>query len=69
MKFIKINNRILDNETLRKEKLLVKNHMIICIHDLVNVYGFEKTRRGFVNKNLNMRLELKFSKVEKEVIV
>ncbi|MFH1770171.1 MAG: hypothetical protein ABH828_01300 [archaeon] len=43
--------------------------MIICIHDLVNVYGFEKTRRGFVNKNLNMRLELKFSKPVKEEFV
>lgn len=69
MTFVKINNRILDYSKHSRECLLVKNHIIISIYDLVKVYGFEKTRQGFVNKDLNLKLNLKFEKLEKEVFV
>ena len=67
--FIKINNWILDQNKLKKQQLIIKNHIIISIYDLLQIYGFKKTRDGFMNSDLNLRLELKFSKAEKEIIV
>ncbi|MFH1590153.1 MAG: hypothetical protein ABIB43_06315 [archaeon] len=67
--FVKINNRILDQDKLKRESLLVKNHIIISIHDLLRPYGFEKKRIGFVNEDLNMKIKFKFDKIEKEEII
>ena len=67
--FIKVNNRILDQTKLRMQQLIIKNHIIISIYDLLQIHGFKKTRNGFVNKDLNLKLDLKFDKAEKEIIV
>ncbi|MBU0471337.1 MAG: hypothetical protein KKF89_04300 [Nanoarchaeota archaeon] len=69
MLFVQFNNRILDYSKLRRERIIVQNHMLISVCDLLRTYGFEKTRNGFVNKDLNMKIKLKFDKVEKEVFV
>jgi len=39
------------------------------MYDVLRIYGFTKKRNGFVNKDLNLRLELKFDKLEKEEFV
>ena len=69
MNFVKINNRILDKCKLRRQQLIIKNHIILSIYDLLQILGFKKTRNGFVNKDLNLKLDLKFDKAEKEIIV
>ena len=67
--FVKIKNRILDKKKLQEQQLIVKNHIILSIYDILSIYGFEKTRHSFVNKELNMKLELKFGKAEEEEFV
>ena len=50
----------------------------MVLKDHINVYpghgpqttiGFEKKNNSFVNKDLNLKLELKFEKLEEEIFV
>jgi len=65
--FIKIKNRILDKNKLREQQLIVRNHIILSIYDILSIHGFVKNREGFIHKDLNMKMELKFGKAEEEI--
>jgi|FLOH01.1.fsa_nt_gi hypothetical protein len=67
--FIKIQNRILDKDKLRRQQTIVKNHIIISIYDLLRIHGFEKMNDSFTNKDLNLNLNFEFENLEKETIV
>ncbi|MAG38458.1 hypothetical protein CMO90_00035 [Candidatus Woesearchaeota archaeon] len=69
MTFIKINDRILDYNKHNKELLLVKNHVLISIYEVLRIYGFAKHECSFVNKDLNLSLKFKFEKLEEEKFV
>jgi len=69
MKFIKVNNQILDYDKHKEELLFVRNDILLYIEELVRAYGFEKEKDFFVNKNLNLKLKLRFEKLEKELFV
>ncbi|MBU1202413.1 MAG: hypothetical protein KJ583_01105 [Nanoarchaeota archaeon] len=69
MKFIKVNNRILDYEKHKEELSFVKNDILLYIDELVRAYGFEREKNSFVNKSLNLKLELKFEALDEEVFV
>lgn len=69
MSFVKIKNRVLDQQVLERKQILVKNHIIISIKELLQSYGFEKRGELFVNEEINMRIDVEFDKLEKEIIV
>ncbi|NQU98739.1 hypothetical protein HQ533_04685 [Candidatus Woesearchaeota archaeon] len=69
MTFIKINNKIQDYRKHKREIFLTKNHIIISIYDILVPHGFEKHGKNFINKDLNLKLDLKFEKLEEEVFV
>ncbi len=70
VRFVKINNRILDYGVHRKESSIAKKDIIFYIAELLSAYGFEqKDGCCFENKGLNLKLELCFSRCEKEVFV
>ncbi len=67
--FVKINNRILDFNELVKDRILVKNHLIIQLEELLKIYGFEKELDEYVNEDLNCKIIFELIKDKKEVFV
>ena len=69
MKFVKINGRILDYDEYIREALLIKNHLIISLHDVFKEHGFVGRKNCFVNKDLNIKICIRFEKVTSEMFV
>ncbi len=67
--FVKINNRILDFNELVKDRILVKNHLIIQLEEMLKTYGFEKQDCHYINEDLNCKIKIKLTKDKKEVFV
>lgn len=69
MKFVKINGKILDYDIYIREALLIKNHLIISLHDVFKEHGFTGRKNCFVNKDLNLQVKIKFERISLEEFV
>ena len=69
MRFVKVNNRILDHEKYSRERFIVKQHLLISIYDLAREHGFKREGTKLVNKDLNCKINIIFEKIREEEFV
>jgi len=72
LKFIKLNNTILDYREYLRKIVLLKNYLRIALSEILDMNNFERMDREglvFYNKNLDLELEISIRKKGKEEFV
>ena len=72
MRFIKLNETILDYREYLRKIILLKNYLRLALSELLDMNNFERMDKEglvFYNKNLDLELEILIRKKEKEEFV
>ncbi len=69
MRFIQIDEKIMDYQKYSRELFLVKSHLLMCIYDIASEHGFMRQESVLINKELNCIMKISFEKAEPEKLV
>ena len=61
--FVEYNNRILDQDKIQRQIVLLKNVILYEFSDIIKKYGFEENEDKFICEELALEIDINFNEL------